>query len=121
MTATLTVLIAAAWSFSRAVEPPRSLAAAGSQVLALDASGKTRWTHQFKGQKILLPAGRWSYFGEIDADSRNDVLATVELSGTELDTEGGELLRLSESGRLEWSSTLHDHVDFRAEIGRAHV
>jgi len=101
------------WTFARASEPPSRLAVVGSDLLALDASGRTRWTHHFESAQAWATSARWSYIQDLDADGRVDVLAALEVGRPSASEHGGALVSLEGDGRPRWSVVPDDRLTFR--------
>lgn len=109
-------LSSAGWVLTHPVSPLGRMAILGNELVALDLSGRTQWTHRLEASELLLPAGRWSHVTDLDKDGRNEVLATVEVTSPGHNQHGGALFSFSGDGRLQWTSTLLDRVTFRGAV-----
>ncbi|MBI4265748.1 MAG: hypothetical protein HY657_15340 [Acidobacteria bacterium] len=102
-----------AWTLRGEADAPTDLAIVANELRALDATGRTRWTHRFDTTELGAPQTRWSHIGDVDADGRVDLLASLELRDRPSNRSAGELVRFATDGRLQWSATVDDRLSFR--------
>lgn len=104
--------LAGAWVWGLAPSPPTRLAIVGNELLALDNTGRTQWTHR-PAAEIGPPEMRWTHVADLDGDGRADPLASVEVRRTSTTQHGGELLAFTDTGDLRWSLAPADRLRFR--------
>jgi hypothetical protein len=104
------------YGLARPGDPPRQLTIVGKELIALDASGAAVWRHPFAATKFGAPNWRWNHIGDLDADGRTEVLATLEVMRPPSNQHHGELASFADDGARLWSVVADDRFAFRDQI-----
>lgn len=93
---------------------PTRLAVVENEVLALNATGQTRWIYRPDGVELGPPEMRWSYVRDLDGDTHPDPIASLEVGRPPFTEHTGELRAFSADGDVRWSLTPDDRLAFRS-------
>ncbi len=101
------------WGLMRAAVPLRELRVVGNDLRAVDAAGRTRWTHSLGSSELEAPEALWTHVGDADGDGQQEIFAAMELRHPTLSQHAGALTSFSpDDGRARWSVTASDRLRF---------